>query len=162
MPLGEMLSELGRQKALVDIRRDTLDVSDIRGMILQVSESLILIGVVSDAIRRDGFTIVAREDVSFLRWGTGVLRGWKRVLDARGGEDETVPGLDLADWGRAIATGRAHTPLLTFHRERIDPRTCYLSDEFEATGDSIVGVQITHGWGARRLVRAQDDRPHTN
>ena len=143
MPFSDLMRELKQQKTLVDIRRDELDVSDIRGHILDVTGCLVLIGVVADDIRLDGYSVISRDEVSFLRWGTDVLRGWQDVLNGRGGDDETASAVDITDWWRAIGTIRDHTPLLTFHRERFDPRTCYISDEFEVTPISIVGRQIT-------------------
>ncbi len=142
MPFGDLLDQLEREKAIVDIRRDRIDADDLRGMILEVSPSLVLLGIVSDGIRRDGYSIIARDQVTFLRWGTGVLRARQRIVESRGDHPDR-PTLDLSDWHQAIATAREHSPIMTFQRESSDPQTCYLSDDFEVKGDLIVGSQVT-------------------
>jgi hypothetical protein len=139
---SDLLTRLRNGRTLVDVRRDEMNVDDVRGLILDVSDTLLLIGVVSDDIQYDGYTVVDRDDVSFLRWGTSVLLGWEGVL---GGLDDDLAVRDIAltDWRSAIGSIRPRMPLVAFHREKIDSRTCYLSDDFELAEVEIIGRQVT-------------------
>ena len=138
----ELLNELSESKSLVDVRRDELEVDDIRGFILATSAKLVLIGVVGDDIRHDGYTIVELDDITFLRWGTDNLLGWEKVL--RGPEgDDMAKELDLSNWWAAIEVARAKAALITFHRERLDSTVCYISDRFQFSDLSVIGRQIT-------------------
>jgi len=84
MAFGELLERLKTERVLVDVRRDDLDAGDLRGFVVGVSDELALIAVVSDHVRRDGFTILRRSDITFLRWGMARMKAWERVVD-RGG-----------------------------------------------------------------------------
>lgn len=141
MPFSAMLNRLQDERALVDVRRDGLDVSDIRGFIVGVSEALVLIAVVGDSIERDGFTIVERSAITFLRWGEPRLVAWAWVVELDRHELAAFPQ-DLTDWRSTIASPRP-SRLLTFHREAIDRSTAYVAREFEVMGDLLVGKQVT-------------------
>ncbi|WP_435009149.1 hypothetical protein P12x_000397 [Tundrisphaera lichenicola] len=138
----ELFHDLIESRSLVDVRRDDLEVSDIRGFILGLSTELVLIGVVGDDIQHDGYAIIQLDDVSFLRWGTDKLLGWEKVLE--GPRDDGMENdIDLSNWSGAIESARSKAPLVTFHREKLDSSTCYITDRFENTDLSIVGRQIT-------------------
>ena len=138
----ELLNQLNESKTLVDIRRDDLNVDDIRGFILGTSAEFVLIGVVGDDIQHNGFTVIATADISYLRWGTDYLLGWEKALPAPVGHDQARE-TDLSSWWGILATARTMAPLVTFFRERLDSRTCYIADQFQFSDDMIVGRQIT-------------------
>ncbi len=138
----EFLNELIEKESLVDVRRDDLEVHDIRGFILAVSAKLVLIGVVGDDIQHDGYTIIEMDDITFLRWGTEPLLGWEKMLQGPR-LDGLVKALDLSTWWGALEAARATARMVTFRRERIDSSTCYLSDRFQFSDLSIVGRQIS-------------------
>jgi hypothetical protein len=138
----ELLNELSEARSLVDVRRDDLEVSDIRGFILGTSAKLVLIGVVGDDIQHDGYTIIEQDDITFLRWGTDNLLGWEKAL--RGlSVDGLVKDPDLSTWWGALETARATASLVTFRCERLDSSVCYISDRFQFSDASIVGRQIS-------------------
>ena len=139
----ELLNELSEAKSLVDVRRDDLEVDDIRGFILGTSAKLVLIGVVGDDIRDDGYTIIELDDVTFLRWGTDQLLAWERVLPRPDGDAEVAADLDLSTWWGAIESARSKAPLITFRRERFNSSACYISDGFRTSDDSIIGRQVS-------------------
>ena len=138
----EQLNALVDSGSLVDIRRDDLDVSDIRGVVLAVSPSLVLISLVNDLVSFDGFSVIRLEDVSFLRWGTGQMLAWERVLSTS--PRQTVDfEFDLSNWSGAFELAQSYGGLITFHREQISPSTAYISDRFEWTDSLISASQIT-------------------
>lgn len=144
MIFDDLMRDLQARRDLVDIRRDDLDADDIRGFFLDVSVPLLLIRIVGDDIRYDGFTVIDRGDVTFLRWGTGKLRGWERALAARDDDGRCdAPPVDLSGWHPLVVSLRRHTGLVTFHRERLDAGTCYVSDDFECSESLLVGRQVT-------------------
>ena len=138
----ELLNELIGAGSLVDIRRDDLEVADLRGFVLAVSAKLVLIGVVGDDIQHDGYTIIEQDEITFFRWGTDYLLAWERVLE-RSVADPSVKEVDISTWWEALEGARLIAPLVTFYRERSDPSTCYLSDQFRFSDASIAGCQVT-------------------
>jgi hypothetical protein len=138
----ELLNELCESKSLVDIRRDDLNVDDMRGFVLGTSAKFVLIEVVGDDIRHDGYAVVETDDVTFLRWGTDQLLGWQRILRGPNGAD-LASEADLSNWWGVIETARSNSQLVTFHRERLDSSTCYISDEFRFSDTLVVGRQIS-------------------
>jgi hypothetical protein len=143
MAFGELLRKLLDERALVDIRRDAMNVDDIRGFVADISDELVLIAAVADDIRTDGYRIINRDDITLLRWSTGKMKAWERVIGFPDADVAAAPGLDLSDWRAAIASLEPTVSLLTFHRERMDHQTCYIARNFELTYDLIVGVQVT-------------------
>lgn len=143
MAFDEMLNDLRDRKALVDFRRDRLNVGDLRGYLLDYSEELMLIGVVSDFVRHDGYRIIAREDLTYLRWDTDILRGWRRAAISLAGEVAEGPKVDLEGWSGAIRSLDGVAELLTFHRHRLDSSTCYIALRFELREPWLIGDQLT-------------------
>jgi hypothetical protein len=138
----DQLNELSESRTLVDVRRDDLNVDDLRGFILGTSAKLVLIGLVGDDIQPDGYTLIDLNDVTFLRWGTAQLMAWERAVRGMTGQDLLVD-VDLSSWWSAIAAAQATSPLVTFHRERLAPTTCYISDQFRYSDSLIVGRHIS-------------------
>jgi hypothetical protein len=138
----ELLNQLHESKTLVDIRRDDLNVDDIRGFILGTSAKFVLIGLVSDDIQHNGFTIIETDSITFLRWGTDYQLAWEKALEEPSGHDR-VRDIDLTNWWGVIAAARLMAPLVSFFRERLDPTVVYISDQFHFSDDSIVGRQIS-------------------
>jgi len=143
MALDELLNDLRDRKALVDWRRDRMNSGDLRGYLLDYSDELLLLGVVSDFIRDDGYTIVAREDVTFLRWDTDILRGWRRAAFSSQGELAEDPKVDLEGWAGVLRSLDGVADLLTFHREKLDSSTCYIAGRFEIRDPWLIGEQLT-------------------
>jgi hypothetical protein len=138
----ELLNELIESKSLVDVRRDDLEVDDIRGFILATSAKLVLIGAVGDDIQHNGYSIIEQDDITLLRWGTDNLLGWEKALLG-----PSTAGLvkdpDLSTWWGALEVARSTAPLVTFFRERLDSSVCYISDGFRFSDVSIVGRNIS-------------------
>ena len=137
----EQLNELIEAKSLVDVRREDLKADDIRGFILATSAKLVLVGVVGDDIRHDGYTIIELDDITFLRWGTDFLLDCERLLGGPAVDGPTKEP-DLSSWWGALETARASATLVTFYRERLDSDLIYISDAFQYSDVSITGRQV--------------------
>lgn len=129
---------------LVDLRRDGMDVSDIRGFILAASESLLLVAVAGETVRMDGFSVLSRDDVTFLRWDTSRLNAWRGVLVRDAAEDARVAAaVCLDDWSAAFTSARAVAPLVSLLRERLDTSRCFVTRDFTLTDGWLIGEHIT-------------------
>ena len=156
----ELLNELSEARSLVDVRRDDLEVDDIRGFILATSAKLVLIGVVGDDIQHNGYTVIEQDDISFLRWGTDYLLGWEKAL-GEPAVDGSLKEADLSNWWGALEAARSMAPLVTIYRERLDSNTVYISDQFQFSDVSIIGTQVTND-GQRNgsiAIRSDDLTP---
>ena len=142
MPFDDVLKTLQGERVIVDVRRDELGGADIRGFVAGVSDDLVLIAVVGDHIERDGFTILERSDITFLRWGTGQMKAWERVVKTFDQDELVNLPRDLADWQSAITLLKSAGPV-SFYRERVDKGTTYIARDFALKGDLIVGTQVT-------------------
>jgi hypothetical protein len=137
---------------LVDIRREGMDVSDIRGRVLARGEELVLLSVAGDEVFHNGFTVVRLPDITFVRWNTPPLAAWQRAVDFDAeAEARVAKAVDLASWETVIASASRIAPLQTFHREKLKPDTCYVGrDVTVEDGIVVLGTNIStdgDSWG---------------
>ena len=122
MPFGELIEQHRVGLTLVTLHRERIAPGTISGIVRHFSKRLILLEVVNDAGRGDGFTLIRREDLTRIDRDTEALR---RILRAAGSIARNHPvarELDLLDWSRAITSAQRVADNLRLHREGVgDP-----------------------------------------
>jgi hypothetical protein len=140
--------QLMESRQLVDVRRDGLGVSDIRGFVVAACPRHVLLEVVSDEVQRNGYVVLRAEDIRFLRWGRSQLQAWARALGPEQGNEHTELRRAFATCAQkgwaGIVSHFAETPmLLTFHRELLDPSTCYVGHEVQVRGGMVWAEEVS-------------------
>lgn len=139
-----ILDRLHDEGRLVDLKRDRIDGTTLRGFVSGLSPDLSLLTIVRDG-HFDGASIVRVEDVTSLRWGSEALEACARLLVGTPSSPETASGVDLSGWNAAFDSIAARAPVVSLHREN------------DYQFDDGVDVNVRDGWIEARLLRASGD-----
>jgi hypothetical protein len=115
------LSNMVTGSELVQVARRLRASAITTGLLVGVSDSLLLVNKLSDDISLDGFVILRLRDV------TSVVADFRRKpfyskgLSLKGIEAQPLPPLDIVDLPAAVASVSNTYPLLVIARERVHP-----------------------------------------
>jgi len=120
------LSEARRTGQLVRVRRDSIDPPDVydAGYVLEISDALVLMQLVSDRLDLDGFDIVRTADIT--AWDLDFPRRtvYQRALTAKGCTPGNPGRLELSSMRALLQSVQERYPLVVVHRERVAPDEC--------------------------------------
>jgi hypothetical protein len=119
-PLQEML----RRRQLVRFSR-RFEESPVCGYVLEVGPKFFLLAVVSDRIWFDGFECFRISDISNLRPDPYAAFA-EAALKKRGERVPKKPRLSLARTEDLLLSAGRSFPLVTIHREQVDPKVCWI------------------------------------
>ena len=111
---------------MVDFKRPKLDDHDLRGFVLDYSESLTLLNVLDYDFYLNGFTVVRNSDITSYRAYDKDDYFLNMALRLKGIKPRRKPKVDLNDWASLLQTAQKLFPLLTIHREAIANDVCYI------------------------------------
>ncbi|WP_394180065.1 hypothetical protein [Marinomonas posidonica] len=123
-----MLIELEKartRKNVVRIFREELDGPDSwsDGFVVDANEEMVLLQLVDDSVRLNGYQILFLEDISDFAHPAPFNDFQKRVLALR--EEEVVdPEVDLDDLAVLLMDISEEYGLVTLHREEVEPDSC--------------------------------------
>jgi hypothetical protein len=120
------MAKLEREGRLVEFDRKPLDLNKLVGFVLQFTDELTLLQPVDfDRMELNGYSVIRNKDVQGWRpVGPETCTG--RVLKLKGIGPEPLEGLDLSSWRELLTSAGDLFPLLTLHREKLNPRVCYV------------------------------------
>lgn len=123
-----MLIELEKAKSrnnLVRIFREELDGVDswYDGFVLDANEEMVLLQLVDDSIRLNGYQILFLEDISDFVHPSPFNDFQKKVLELRGEEIE-YPNIRLTELGELLLEITEEFGLVTLHREELEDDSC--------------------------------------
>jgi len=123
-----MLIELEKAKTrnnLVRIFREGLDGTDswYDGFVLEANEEMVLLQLIDDSIRLNGYQILFLEDISDFVHPSPFNDFQKRVLELR---QETIqlPRVELTELGQLLLDITEKYGLITLHREEQEADSC--------------------------------------
>jgi hypothetical protein len=112
------------------------------GYVLAVDSERFLLLCVSPQIRLEGFSVLRTADVAELEAPHEHAEFVEEALRLRGESVETAPDIALGDTGAAIRSAAATFPLVTLHREEVDPDACHIGAVVRVTDDSVRILEI--------------------
>lgn len=136
-----LLIELAADRRLVDLRREYVDLQDTRGRVIQLSEVMVLIELITDDVRPNGFCVLRIEDITFLRWGTRAHLAWEQALAQLPAQEE--PRLGLESPRDAIRSLSRRKELVTFRRETVERDNYYLGWNLALRGELVTFEHVT-------------------
>ncbi|GCD18844.1 hypothetical protein ACFO3K_17885 [Cellulomonas algicola] len=129
--LRATLAAAVRERTAVRVTRRIRKAASIDGYVVDVGRAWLLVAVLGDDIRLDGWTAVRLSDVRRVRERVDESAAFYRAaLTARGewppGPPSSTGSLDLDDVGGLVRTAGAAAPLVTIHVEEDDPSVCFV------------------------------------
>jgi hypothetical protein len=118
------LADAMRSRRLVRISR-RFESWTITGYVLDVGPRFFLLWVVSDLIRFDGFQCFRCTDVKNLQPDPHAAFV-EAALKERGDRRPRKPRVSVASISELLLSAGRAFPLLTIHRERVDPDVCWI------------------------------------
>jgi hypothetical protein len=134
-------------KERLNIRfRRRFEKSDIRGYVLDIGPKFFLLALVSDRIHFDGFELFRINDVHNLR-PDPYADFAEAALNKRRERIPRKPKINVQDIEKILLSAGRAFPLVTIHREKVDPRVCWIG--------RIFGVQ-------KKVVSILEINPHAS
>jgi hypothetical protein len=99
--------------------------SSIRGYVLDVGSEFLLLSLVSDRVRFDGFECFRISDVRNLRPDPYAAFA-EAALKKRGERKPKRPSVNITNVKGILVSASRAFPLLTIHRERVEPDICHI------------------------------------
>jgi hypothetical protein len=130
-----------RSGALVRIRR-TVEPASAKGYVLDIGPRWFLLTVVGDDIRYRGFEAYRLRDVSEIDVPDEYAGFIEYALKLRGEERPPGPPVSVARTRELLATASAAFPLITIHREGVDPDVCWIGQVVRQTDRCVVLREI--------------------
>ncbi|MGO2353905.1 MAG: hypothetical protein ACTH58_04110 [Marinomonas foliarum] len=123
-----MLIELEKARTrnnVVRIFREELDGPDswTDGFVVDANEEMVLLQLVDDSVRLNGYQVLFLEDISDFAHPAPFNDFQKKVLSLRG-EEVVDPEVDLDDLAVMLIDISEEFGLVTLHREEIEPDSC--------------------------------------
>lgn len=122
--LAERLEQYVADGRLVRIKR-RLEESPLHGYVLAAGARHVLVAVVSDRIRYDGFSCLRRVDLKSIK-DDPHADFVEEALRRRGAQRPTTPALSLESTRTILESASILFPLVTIHREKADPDVCHV------------------------------------
>ena len=132
-----------REQALVRVSRSIRRSDEIDGFVVGLGQEWMLLAVLDDSIRLDGYAALRLRDVSTVerRGGPDTFVG--KALRVRGEWPPVGVDVDLDGVGELIRTASDVAPLVTLHIEEDDPTVCFIGRPVRVTSRSVHLLEIT-------------------
>jgi hypothetical protein len=121
---SSQLTDAMRNKRFVRLSRRFED-SAVRGYVLDVGPQFFLLALVSDRIWFDGFECFRISDIKHLR-PDPYSPFAEAALKKRGESRPKKPRVSVASIEKLLLSASRAFPLVTIHREKVDPDACWI------------------------------------
>ncbi|MGV3719437.1 MAG: hypothetical protein ACO1SX_00890 [Actinomycetota bacterium] len=125
--LRKLLKRAQKAEMLVRVRR-SVERGWATGYVLDVGRKWLLMAVIWEANRYDGFEVVRLRDISELEGPGPQAEFIERALKLRGIVKPAKPPISLASTRELLETASAAFPLVTVHREHIRRGACWIGE----------------------------------
>lgn len=129
------LKELMRDRRLVRFNR-RFEEHVVHGYVLDVGQKFFLLALVSDRLWFDGFECFRIADIRKLR-PDPYERFTEQALKKRGEKMSKKPRISLKNIQELLRTAGRAFPLVTIHREEIDPDVCWVGRILQVTHNTL-------------------------
>jgi hypothetical protein len=140
MATANELRAFMRGKRMVRFER-RFEPNFITGYVVDVAADLFLLLHVDDSIRFNGFQVCRNRDVRRLR-AEPRADFIQTVLRRRRDRRPVKPRLRLDDFSEVLRSAARHVPLVTIHRESVDPGVCHIGAVVEVGERRVVLREI--------------------
>ncbi len=114
----------------------------VRGRVLGIGPGFVMVAVVNDGIRLDGFECFRRPDIVAIE-DDPYAAFIETALARRGETNRNAPAVSLASIEDLLETAGRAFRLITIHCEEIDPEVCYIGNVHEIADGYLVMREIT-------------------
>jgi len=143
-PMSQKQSKLAlalRDRVLVRFTRP-FEPGDVKGYLIDIGPSFFLLALIDGRIRFDGFQCFRKRDVRKLQVPAKYAAFAESVLKKRGERIPMKPPLDLTSLPELLSTANRAFPLVTIHRERLDPDICHIGRVVSLAKDNVSLLEI--------------------
>jgi hypothetical protein len=119
------LAKARREKVLVKFTRP-FEEGSVLGYVMSIGPQFFLISLVSDEMRFNGFQCFRLADVRNLQMPGKYAAFVEAALRKRGEKAARKPAVGVDSLSELLLTANATFPLVTIHRERVDPDVCHI------------------------------------
>lgn len=135
MKMQRKLLDAMQEKRLVRMRR-RFEESPIRGYVMEVGPKLFLFCLVSDRLWFDGFECFRISDVRGLKHDP-YAEFAEAALKLRDERKPRKPKVSLQGKGELLLTAGQAFPLVTIHREKVNPDVCHIGKVVAVKADRV-------------------------
>jgi hypothetical protein len=129
----------------------SLEEGSVNGYVLDIGPEFFLVALVSDAIRFNGFQCFRLSDVRGLQV-PGKYAGFaEAALKKRGARLPKKPPVAVTSLAELLLTASQAFPLITIHREKIDPDVCQIGHVVDVRNGRVSLLEIgpDAAWGEK-------------
>lgn len=137
---------------VVDFKRPKLDDDEVRGFVLDYSDSFTLLNVLDYDFYLNGFTVIRNSDITRYRTYDKDDYFLNMALRLKSIKPARKPKINLSNWESVLRTAQKLFPLLTIRREAISKDVCYIGKLVSVTNKTFTLYDIDPD--------ANWDRPH--
>jgi hypothetical protein len=138
--LARALKTAMENRTLVRLKR-RFESGPVKGYVLAMGPAFLMIALVSDRIRLDGFEIFRLEDIADVK-PDPYAPFIETALAKRGERAPDAPPIDLTSIGAIVRSAGQAFPLVTLHTEGEDPDVCWIGRVVEVTAEEAVLLEI--------------------
>ncbi len=131
-----------RKKLLVKFTRP-FEAGAVNGYVLSVGPRFFLVAVVDDYIRFNGFECFRTSDVRRLEVPHKHAKFAEAALKKRGERMPKKPAVRLASTEALLLSSSRAFPLVTIHREQVDPEVCWVGQVVGVAKGSVSFLEIS-------------------
>jgi len=133
------------EHSMIKLWREGIEREPERGYVLALGSKLLLLHLLSPEVRFNGFSVLRLGDLSRLQFPYQGAAFVERVFELRGEEVSPKPGISLQTMGEALRSAGELFPLVTIHREAIDPEVCNIGRVLRVTRSTVHLHEINPG-----------------
>ena len=126
MSRHDAISEAIENRVMSRIVRESIESGYFDGYILDATRELLLLAIVNETIHLDGFTVLRVADITDMEVPTPFWEFQEKALELRGENHQVCPPVDLTSMNSTIRSISEAYPLITIHREHVDPDVCHI------------------------------------
>jgi hypothetical protein len=130
-----------RNKVLVTFTRP-FERGSVNGYVIEIGPEFFLIALVSDGIRFDGFQCFRLSDVRRLQVPGKYAAFAESALKKRGKRIPKKPTVLVSSLPKLLVTANRAFPLITIHREKVDPAVCQIGHVVDLRNGGVVLLEI--------------------
>jgi hypothetical protein len=144
---------------IVRIDRSPEIEDEMDGYVVGVSELFVMLHVLDpDVMNLNGYIVLRREDIRRYRIRDDGEFFLHRALKLKGIEPVLQPQINLLDFPELLASANERFPLITIHREIMNPETCFIGRVQKQTDKTVTLEEISPAakWERTRRYNFKD------
>ena len=130
-----------RDKTLVRFTRP-FESGSVNGYVAEIGPQWLLLALVGDGIRFNGFQCMRLADVRNLSIPHPFEAFVEAALKKRGGRRPAKPQVSVASIEELLVSANHRYPLVTIHREKVDPDACEIGHVVEVQSGHVSLLEI--------------------